>query len=217
MLLTLWAASCAERFLAPLGNRWLHVQQVAECARRIAVAAPAEDRDLLVAAAYLHDVGYAPALAVTGFHPLDGARWIRDQGRGARLARLVAHHSCATFEAKVRGFLDDLLAEFEPEKSATYDALVFCDMTTGPDGRTLSFSERLKDIGERYGPDHEVSRALDSSRPFLAGCCERTISRLAGQPTSQYMARRDGRGSAECGALLTDGFCSAQSPARARI
>ena len=54
-----WAASCAERFWAPLGNRWLHVRQVAECASGIAVVVPAEDPDLLVAAAYLHDVELA--------------------------------------------------------------------------------------------------------------------------------------------------------------
>jgi hypothetical protein len=29
---------------------------------------------MLVAAAILHDVGYAPDLATTGFHPLDAAR-----------------------------------------------------------------------------------------------------------------------------------------------
>src|SRR5690348_8333381 len=153
-----WAASNAERFLAPLGNRWLHVQQVAECARRIAYVVPAEDRDLLVAAAYHHDVGYAPVLAVTGFHPLDGARWVESQGPNGRLACLVAYHSCATYEARVRGFLDVLLAEFKAEESVTYDALVYCDMTTGPDGKIVSFAERVRDIYDRYGPDHEVSR-----------------------------------------------------------
>ncbi len=34
-----------------------------------------------------------------------------------------------------------MLAEFEPEESITYDALVFCDLTTGPDGGTMSFGE----------------------------------------------------------------------------
>lgn len=181
MLLTLWASSNAERFLAPLGDRWSHVRQVAEQARRIADVVPEQERDLLAAAAYLHDVGYSPALAVTGFHPLDGARWIRDQSQDERLARLVAHHSCARYEAEVRGLLDVLLTEFEPEDSATYDALVFCDMTVGPTGKTASFEERIKDIYERYGPDHEVSRALDSSLPCLAACHDRTVARLAGR------------------------------------
>ncbi len=179
MSLTSWAAPNAERLLSPLGNRWRHVRQVAEQARQVAKAVPPADRDLLVAAAYLHDVGYAPALAVTGFHPLDGARWVRDHGPGGRLARLVAHHSCAIYEAQVRGFLDVLVAEFEPEESATYDALVFCDMATGPTGKTVTFEERIEDIYERYGPDHEVSRALNISRPCLASCHARTLARLA--------------------------------------
>jgi hypothetical protein len=36
-----------------------------------------------VAAAWLHDIGYAPAIAEsgTGFHPLDGARYLRDKMR----------------------------------------------------------------------------------------------------------------------------------------
>ena len=132
-----------------------------------------------MAAAYLHDVGYAPILAITGFHPLDGARWVRDHGPGGRLARLVAHHSCAIYEAQVRGFLDALLAEFEAEESATYDALVFCDMTTGPTGKTVNFEERISDIYERYRPDHAVSVALALSRPSLASCYDRTLARLA--------------------------------------
>jgi HD domain len=171
--------------LSPPGNRWRHVRQVAEQARRVANAVPPADRDLLVAAAYLHDVGYAPALAVTGFHPLDGARWVRDHGPGGRLACLVAHHSCAIYEARVRGFHDALLAEFEPEESAANDALVFCDMTTGPTGTTVSFEERTSEILERYGPDHEVSRALRLSRACLALCHDRTLERLeqrAAQP-----------------------------------
>ena len=186
MSLTSWAEPNAERLLSPLGNRWQHVRQVAEQARRVAKAVPLADRDLLIAAAYLHDVGYAPALAGTGFHPLDGARWVRDHGPGGRLACLIAHHSCAIYEAQIRGFYDVLLAEFEPEESATYDALVFCDMTTGPTGDTVSFEERTNEILERYGPDHEVSRALKLSCASLALCHDHTLARL-GQRAAQLM------------------------------
>lgn len=178
MSLTSWAGPNAERYLSPLGNRWRHVRQVAEQAHRVAHVVPPADRDLLVAAAYLHDIGYAPELVQTGFHPLDGARWVRDHGPGGRLARLVAHHSCAVYEAKVRGVLDVLLAEFEPEDSSTYDALVYCDLTSGPTGNAVSIQERLGDIYRRYGPDHEVARALDLSRPCLMACHYRTLARL---------------------------------------
>jgi len=189
MSLTWWAEPNAERLLSPLGARWDHVQQVAEQARRIADTVPLADRDLLIAAAYLHDVGYAPELTRTGFHPLDGARWIRDYGPSGRLARLVAHHSGAIYEAQVRGLAETLLSEFEPEESLTYDALVFCDLTTGPTGKIMSFDERIDDIYERYGLNHEVSRALDMSRAALAACHARVLALLDMSLFSQYMAQ----------------------------
>ena len=113
----------AERCLAELPQRWRHVQGVGYRAEHVAEALRLPDR-ALVAAAWLHDIGYGSAVADTGFHPLDGARFLRGIGAGDRIARLVAHHSCAVYEARVRGFEQDLLAEFGPEESITYDALV---------------------------------------------------------------------------------------------
>ena len=60
-----------------LPRRWAHVQGVAETARILAPIL-GKNADLLTAAAILHDIGYAPRLADTGFHPLDGARYLRD-------------------------------------------------------------------------------------------------------------------------------------------
>jgi hypothetical protein len=37
-------------------------------------------REVLVAAAWVHDIGYAPELLATGFHPLDGARYLTGLG-----------------------------------------------------------------------------------------------------------------------------------------
>jgi HD superfamily phosphodiesterase len=62
----------------------------------------AGDQEQLVAAAYVHDVGYAPTVKSSGLHALDAARHLRSLGY-ERLARLVAHHSCARFEAQTRG------------------------------------------------------------------------------------------------------------------
>src|SRR5256885_15638997 len=92
-----WAQQLARTLLQePLPRRWAHVQGVATRARSLApVLGP--DADLLEAAAWLHDVGYAPDLAVTGLHQLDGARYLRDtQHAGSMLCRLVAHPSCAS-------------------------------------------------------------------------------------------------------------------------
>ena len=68
------------------------------------------DGETLIAAAFLHDIGYAPELAMTGFHPLDGARFVRAHGE-ERIARIVAHHSGARLEAELRG-IDGYCDEF---------------------------------------------------------------------------------------------------------
>ena len=69
---------------------------------------------ILVAAAWLHDIGYAPELVETGFHPLDGARYLRRAGVDGQVVSLVAYHSCAQIEAEVRGLGDELASEFSP-------------------------------------------------------------------------------------------------------
>ena len=104
-----WAQQLARALLQePLPRRWAHVQGVAARARSLAPVLGA-DADLLEAAAWLHDIGYAPDLAVTGLHQLDGARYLRDtQHADAMLCRLVAHHSCAIIEASERGLADVL-------------------------------------------------------------------------------------------------------------
>lgn len=57
----------AESEAGVLPRRWTHTQGVAAQAR---VVGPVLgwDTDLIETAAWLHDIGYAPALAVTGFH-----------------------------------------------------------------------------------------------------------------------------------------------------
>jgi HD superfamily phosphodiesterase len=101
MRLEEWAAAEAERLLSPLGDRWSHVRAVGECAREVSAVLDQEDRPYLVAAAYLHDIGYAPELQWTGLHQLDGAHYLRPLGP-ERLARLVAHHSEARFEIRLQ-------------------------------------------------------------------------------------------------------------------
>jgi hypothetical protein len=163
----------------PLPRRWSHVQGVAGTARRLAPIL-ADNTDLLAAAALLHDIGYAPTLNDCGFHPLDGARYLRDtEHADPMLCRLVAHHSCAIFEAEEYGLATQLTGEFKPAPRSLADALIYCDMTTGPDGQHMTVERRLADIRERYGPSHPVSRALASSEPHLKAAADRIARKLA--------------------------------------
>ena len=109
-------------------QRWAHVQSVSKKASDVGLPA------LLVDAGLLHDIGYSPALATSGFHPLDGARFLKAVGCDERLVNLVANHTCAEVEAELRGLGDQLRSEFPKDLSLPHDELCFCDMTTGPAG-----------------------------------------------------------------------------------
>jgi hypothetical protein len=175
MTLEGWAATEAERLLSPLGDRWNHVRAVGECAREVSAVLDQEDRPYLVAAAYLHDIGYAPCLQRTGLHQLDGARYIRSLG-AERLAHLVAHHSEARFEIRLRGFGEELAA-YTREESWVSDALTYCDLTTGPTGLPMTFEDRIAEVEQRYGQG-EIVDALRQATPYLVGAVERTKDRL---------------------------------------
>jgi hypothetical protein len=172
-----WACEISRARLAvELPRRWDHVRSVADEARRIA-RITGSDGEMLVAAAILHDVGYAPDLATTGFHPLDGARYLTGLGADRRLCCLVARHSCAIREAEMRGLRAEV-EQFDDEGSPTRDALWYCDMVTDPDGERLRFQDRVAEIQHRYGPDNLVSRFIRSAQPELAAAVERTRERM---------------------------------------
>jgi hypothetical protein len=170
----------AERALsAALPRRWRHVQAVARRAAEIS-AIPHLDGEVLLPAAWLHDIGYAPELVDRGFHPLDGARYLRRLGTvPERVLCLVAHHSCAVIEADERGLAVELCSEFAKEESPTADALWYADMTTGPDGQRFEVGERLAEIQKRYGPDHIVTRFVDRARGDIMAAVGRTEAGLA--------------------------------------
>ncbi|MGW0771952.1 hypothetical protein [Streptomyces sp. NPDC002676] len=172
------AAEFAESLLPPFGNCWLHTQAVAVRAQEASAAVSDSDRDLLVAAAWLHGIGYAPELRDTGFHPLDGARHLEALGAPPRLVRLVAHHSGAVYEAEQRG-LSAELAVYEREDSPVLDALVFADMTTGPGGQSFDFDVRIDEILVCCEPGSEVHDAISKARPYLGAAVERTQRRIA--------------------------------------
>jgi hypothetical protein len=174
-----WARTIATHFLDIAGlreRRWPHTQTVVAKAERIA-ATLGPQGPLLVAAAWLHDIGYSPALIDSGFHPLDAADFLRSAGVDASLAALVAHHTGAVFEAAERGLADDL-SRYPDEVDAVRDALWACDLTTDPDGESVPLAQRLAEITARYGPNHLVTRAITAARPELDAAVERTRLRL---------------------------------------
>ena len=186
MSLVAWAYQISERTLASvIPRRWSHVQGVAAKARTLA-GAVGDDAPLLEAAAVLHDVGYAPDLLRTGFHPLDGAYFLRSIDAPERLIHLVAHHSCAVREARMRG-LEGELAAFTDEASPVRDALWFCDLTTTPDGQPTTFGDRVAEIKQRYGPGDLVTAFITEAEADLGAAIARTDERLKARIDSHPM------------------------------
>jgi hypothetical protein len=175
-----WAQQLAQELLQePLARRWAHVLLGADRARGLAPVLGA-DAELLEAAAWLHDIGYAPSLATTGLHQLDGARYLRDaQHADAMLCRLVAHHSCAIIEAGERGLADILSSEFDPAPDVLASVLTCYDMTTSPDGQPVRVDRRLAEIHDHHGSGHLVSRSIQRATPMILRAVEQVHHRAA--------------------------------------
>ncbi|WP_396897276.1 HD domain-containing protein [Mycolicibacterium fortuitum] len=162
------AYSTAVELLSPeLPRRLLHTKGVAETAERLArVLVPRPVNDIITAA-WLHDIGYAPGLVDTGFHPVDGARYARAAGFSENVVSLIAHHTGALIEADERG-LSDRLGEYPVPPDAVELAILSCaDLCTGPDGTPVDPGERIAEVLQRYPATDPVHRALARSGPAL--------------------------------------------------
>ncbi len=183
------AARLARELLSPIGDRWWHVRGAAAAAITVRSTVDIADQELLVAAAWLHDIGYAPALSRTGSHALDGARFLRSQGWPDRVCGLVAHHSYA------RLLVTDpmlLLAwnEFSREEGPVADALVYADMNSMPNGGRAPLRIRLSDVRARHATDEARARLRRLREPLLTAAVERVIARC---PEPRHADCRDPR------------------------
>lgn len=167
MMISEEAKALARRLLADeLPRRWAHTQGVAARARSLATIL-GDNSEIVEVAAFLHDIGYSSALSSTGFHPLDGARYLRDVvDADAVLCQLVAHHSGALVEADERGIVQ-LGEEFAVPDPDLLHALTYCDLTADVNGHQVDFEERLSEILTRYPREHVVHRSVVRSAPAL--------------------------------------------------
>ncbi|GHJ49221.1 metal-dependent phosphohydrolase, HD subdomain protein [Catellatospora sp. TT07R-123] len=172
------AARTAELLLRDLPERWAHTAGVAHRAAQLSASVAAADRELLVAAAWLHDIGYHTELAETGFHPLDGASWLHRQGWPEPVCALVAHHSGARFAASARGLTREL-ARYPFEVSPVTDALTYADQTVGPYGRPMAVADRMAEVLARHGADSVQARIHHLREPYLLAVAGRVERRLA--------------------------------------
>ena len=166
------ARALAEDLLGQvLPRRWRHVQGVARQAREFSAGLTPADRSVLVASAWVHDIGYAPTLAATGFHPLDGARFLAGEEFDPHVVQLVAYHSAAEIEADERHLVSELVS-FPQPPAELLRRLTAADMRTSPDGEPVDPRFRIREILVRYEPEHPVHRAVSRSGPNLIAITE---------------------------------------------
>ena len=171
------AADLSRYILAADPERLRHSQAVAARAQLLTAAVNDDQASFLVAAAWLHDIGYAPGLKQTGFHPVDGAQHLRAAGWPTALCDLVAHHSGSRFVATARQ-LDDEISEFAFQEAPLSDALTVADQTAGPHGRPMTISDRIHDMLDRHGPESPNVRVHARRGPYLLRAAHRVASRL---------------------------------------
>lgn len=68
------------------------------------------------------------------------------------------------------------------ENGLLVDALVWCDMTTTPDGEPTAAEARVTEIVGRYGADSVVGRFIRRATPQIFAAVAQMEAALAAQP-----------------------------------
>ena len=151
-----------------LSRRCAHTVGVAAAADRFARTLAPHCAERVVAAAWLHDIGYAPDL-VASFHPIDGAAYVARSHSSvlSDVVGLIAHHTGAAFEAAERGLENELARYRFPVDVEELALLNAADLCTSPDGVFVDPQARLTEVLDRYPPDNPVHRAVAKSCSIL--------------------------------------------------
>jgi hypothetical protein len=183
------AESLARRLLGEDSDRLAHCRYAAGIAELAADALAVPDADALVAAAWLHDIGYSPEIARTGFHPLDGALHLAAEGWPDNTVLLVAHHSHSAILAPYFG-VEHQLAVLDHVPGVAEDVLAFADMRSGPTGMGASPTRRVSAMRTRDSRHPRVPKAVREERyRLLLQDCDRIITAISARPGS-WSARR---------------------------
>jgi hypothetical protein len=150
-------------------SRRAHSIAVGQRMSEVSTLLPVELRADAVTAAYLHDVGYGhPEL---GFHPIDGARLLRSLDYSPLVCHMVAFHTAAEVEARVRGLDAQVFDEYRlidvVGLELADDLMWWADLSTGPKGEAFTVVQRLDEILTRYEPGSVVHTAISEAAPQL--------------------------------------------------
>lgn len=144
------------------GDRLLHTMRVVEKVETLSELynLTAEDKQILVKAAELHDIGYSEKVIRTGFHPLDGYLYLKNKV-DIHVAITVLLHSLS--EELIKYQLEEVQAMFFKEYQVIkdigsinqlyIDIISMADMIVDSHGSECTAEERYNDIVERYGKE----------------------------------------------------------------
>src|SRR6266540_3850423 len=118
------------------------------------------------AAAYLHDLGYAPALVQTGPHPLDGARHLRALGL-ERLAGLVAYTPAPVPKPSCVGSPPSWPSRRVLAALSLHEQVALRVARVWPDATRAGFYDHLEQRRGRYGLERFCPICLDVPAELL--------------------------------------------------
>ena len=164
------AAQCASILLS--GDRYNHTLRVVDRARHLAELNQLTDtdRDLLLQAAYLHDVGYSEVIKFCDYHPVDGFTYLRANSWSKDVQLLTLHHTFSNTLAEMSR--TDLTSEYRLNPlpyhlTHLFNLLTTADMTSDGKGNIVTIAERVKDVGERHGTDSIVYKHILTVQEYL--------------------------------------------------
>lgn len=147
--LAVTARALAHELLVSEPLRLHHVAGAARVATHVVHRLQLTSSDTVIAAAWLHDIGYATPLVTSGFHPLDGACYLHERGWPERTVSLVAHHSHSRLTAPFYGVADEL-SRLPVPPALDSDIVTFADLAAGVDGNGSTIEQHLADQRARH-------------------------------------------------------------------
>jgi putative nucleotidyltransferase with HDIG domain len=155
-----WVPWLAEVF-ADNPDRYEHSLAVWRRAVEVRRVLPVDEREVLVLAALLHDIGRAGDPGNRRPHGFVGAQLLDAAGL-PDVAAVVAHHSGARFEAHLRGMAHH--DRWDPPRHLV-DLLTYLDRTTSSTGTQVTLTERRAELEARYGAESRNVLVFDLSLP----------------------------------------------------
>jgi len=152
-----------EKCLANNPKRVAHVLEISRRVRETAekLGLRGAQLELAECAALLHDIGYWEPIAKTGFHPIDGARFLEEH-QEPELAAYIIGHSCSPEEGELSGF-----PGIRQDPSLIAKLITYWDVQVKQGGEVVSYSERFADIISRYGEACIVGKANVLAKPRI--------------------------------------------------